>query len=119
MGPRFAERVTLNPTFDGSRDVGGADADMIIGDTLVDLKTSRQQRPCDRQDLWQLVGYVLLDYRGKRPVSALALDFVRRDKTFSWPLDDLLEMLAGSRQPVDSWRARFKDVTRVLARAAP
>ena len=115
--PRFAELVTLNPTFAGSGDVGGADADMIIGGTLVDLKTSRQRRPCDRQDLWQLAGYALLDYRGKRPISALALDFVRRDRTFSWPLDDLLAALANSRQPVSSWRNKFRNVTRNLSRA--
>ena len=39
-----ADRLTgphvLNPTFDGSADVGGADADLILDTTLIDIKST-------------------------------------------------------------------------------
>lgn len=52
----------LNPTFAGSRDVSGADADWIIGSTLWDCKVSRQRRPFREDYIQQALGYVLLDY---------------------------------------------------------
>lgn len=113
---RLAMSTTLNPTFTGSADVGGADADMIIGGTLVDFKTSRQRRPCDREQLWQLAGYVLLDYDGNHPIETVALDFVRHDHTVEWPVDVLVSSLAGSRQPITVWRAQFRDVAVALSR---
>ena len=41
MSERLAERHHLNPVFEGSIDVGGADADLIVDRTL---STSRRQR---------------------------------------------------------------------------
>lgn len=55
-----AERCVLNPTFgDASRLVGGADADLIVDDTLVDIKTYREPRVTG-DVLGQLVGYYTL-----------------------------------------------------------
>ncbi len=50
----------LNPTFGkGSKLVGGADADLIIDDLLIDIKTN-QSLKLERSDLSQLIGYYLL-----------------------------------------------------------
>lgn len=49
----------LNPTFGNfSRRVGGADADIIAGDRLLDLKTTSV--PTHTEDLRQLLGYLIL-----------------------------------------------------------
>ncbi len=54
------EVILLNPTFgDLSTLVGGADADLITGDMLVDFKTTRKNA-MNAADLDQLLGYFLL-----------------------------------------------------------
>ena len=58
----MAEPVRLNPTFgEASGMVGGADADFIAGDTLVDVKTTKNGR-FTRDHFNQLAGYCVLDY---------------------------------------------------------
>ena len=51
----------IGPTFDGSPDVGGADADLILDGTLIDFKSSSKCKLTSRI-LRQLIGYWLLDY---------------------------------------------------------
>ncbi len=54
------EAILLNPTFDlGSQVVGGADADLIMGDTLIDFKTVKEFS-LERRDFNQLLGYYVL-----------------------------------------------------------
>jgi hypothetical protein len=77
----FAKPVTLNPTFEGSTLVGGADADIIVDGALIDFKASRQARPVDREHLWQLLGYVLLDFEDVYNIHAIGFDFVRHNVT--------------------------------------
>lgn len=58
--------VWLNPTFGkASGMVGGADADFIAGDMLVDIKTTKNGQ-FTRGHFNQLVGYCVLDYLGKK-----------------------------------------------------
>ncbi len=54
------EEAYLNPNFgDASQIVGGADADVILDGTLIDIKTTK--KPTFGADYWrQLVGYLLL-----------------------------------------------------------
>jgi len=50
----------LNPTFgEGSHLVGGADADLLIDDTLIDIKTTAALK-LERYHFNQLIGYYLL-----------------------------------------------------------
>lgn len=50
----------LNPTFGGaSRLVGGADADLVLDDTLIDIKTTKYLE-LKRRDFDQLLGYYTL-----------------------------------------------------------
>lgn len=56
---------TLNPTFGtASRLVGGADADMIIDDTLIDIKTTKNLK-FQKAHYHQLIGYYILSKLGK------------------------------------------------------
>lgn len=55
--------LLLNPSFgDASRAVGGADADLIVGDMLVDIKTTKDDA-IKPEHLNQLLGYFLLARR--------------------------------------------------------
>lgn len=55
-----SQPLLLNPTFGRmSQAVGGADADLIAGDVLVEIKTTRHAR-MERDHVRQLIGYVAL-----------------------------------------------------------
>ena len=54
--------VHLNPTFPASHLIGGADANMILGDTLWDIRTTARRKPLDLDTVVQQIGYWLLDY---------------------------------------------------------
>src|SRR5207244_6201285 len=64
--------ATLNPKFDGSRDVGGADADLIVNRCLIDIKTGVRGE-VTRNILYQLIGYALLDYSDTHRINGLAI----------------------------------------------
>ncbi len=107
----FENHVILNPTFSGSQDVGGADADIIVGKTLIDFKcTANINASKIRDAALQLLGYVLLDYGGKYDISEIMV-YLPRHRT-SWrvslwqfvlPLADVVRtMTRGDVNPVDS-----------------
>lgn len=89
----------LNPTFgDASELVGGADADLIVDDLLVDIKTYRELRLTPEM-LRQLVGYyVLLALSGEasgRPfaferIQRLGIYFSRHGYLLELSVDDVL-----------------------------
>lgn len=65
--------LLLNPVFgESSRLVGGADADLIAGTTLIDVKT-RRRAVWTSQDFRQLLGYVILARNERRARRAAPL----------------------------------------------
>jgi hypothetical protein len=78
-----AHTLVLNPTFgESSSLVGGADADLITGDLLVDFKTTKQPE-MSADDLDQLLGYFLFARRQRTidrrfpPINKLGFYFSR------------------------------------------
>lgn len=73
-----SESLVLNPYFgEASRLVGGADADFIAGDLLVDVKTTKSAAVAG-EALDQLFGYFLLSRRaGFPPIQRVGLYFSR------------------------------------------
>jgi hypothetical protein len=84
----------LNPTFKGSGDVGGADADLIVDGCLIDIKTSISPT-IESEWLRQIVGYALLDYDDERQITSLGIYMARQGRLFTWPLAYLLVQLTG------------------------
>ena len=77
----------LNPTFKGSLDVDGADADIIVDKMLIDFKcTSEVDAKKLRSAALQLLGYVLLDYDGEYAISDLVVYFPRQRSSWRAPL---------------------------------
>src|SRR5262249_2681307 len=79
----------LNPTFAGSLDVGGADADLIVNGCLIDIKSSKLPG-IDPLDLRQLVGYVLLDYDDEYHMQSVGIYKARYGMLVTWPLEQFL-----------------------------
>jgi len=80
-----------NPSFLGSPAVGGADADLAIGDVLVDLKTREEiTNPWLRDTLFQMLGYTLLDLNDSLGIRRVGILLPRQPYFAVWNLDDLL-----------------------------
>lgn len=91
------EICVLNPTFDiASALVGGADADLVIDNTLIDVKTTKNLR-LDRDQFNQLVGYYIL-HRLDEPlqfadgiiIDNLGIYFSRHGVLFTVPITTIL-----------------------------
>lgn len=95
----------LNPTFAGSLDIGGADADMVVDGCLIDIKTSIS--PLIKADyLFQLAGYLLLDYTDELRMNAVGIYMARQGLLFKWSINEFLRELTGDEQ------ASLKDLRR-------
>ncbi len=102
----------LNPDFEQSKALGGADADVIAGSTLLDWKTAAS-RPTGRHDLWQLVGYALADTPNAYGIDTVGISAVRWRRRVCWPLADLLADLSGGRaRDVARLRVQFAELLR-------
>lgn len=116
--PHLRGPYVLGPTFDGSA-LCAADADVIAGGLLLDLKTElggKVKRPGGRADylrignLRQIIGYLLFDRSDAHGIDRVGIYSARFGHLVIWPVAEVLEALAG--KPVDladvreqTWRA--------------
>lgn len=85
------EQFEPNPVFAGSELVGGADADWLIGDALIDCKVyNKLTVPTLRGFLRQLLGYVMLDLNDSLGIRRVGVWLPRQGLTKLWSLDRLL-----------------------------
>jgi|SRR5882724_8531034 len=89
------EALWLNPNFaDQSTRVGGADADIIMGDLLLDLKVVTKCSP--RRDLRQLIGYLLLARAAVRDdptfptIARIGVYYARHGHLWTVPASDFI-----------------------------
>ena len=92
-------RVVLNPVFGGSRtiEVGGAEGDLIVDGCLIEIKATTRPQP-QGEFLYQLLGYVLLDYDDEFHIDAIGVYLARQRTLLRWPLSALLPMATGRGQ---------------------
>lgn len=80
-----------NPGFAGSELVGGADADWILGDTLIDCKVYNRLSVSElRGFLLQLLGYVMLDLDDRFGIRQVGIWLPRQGLMPTWSLTRLL-----------------------------
>lgn len=101
--------VAANPTFAGSRDVGGADADIIIGSTLIEVKTTKSVT-ARKEWIYQLLGYLLLDYDNAFELDGAGFYASRVPDLIVWPVDELLSMLGAGSTTLEELRQDFRGV---------
>lgn len=94
----LASPATLNPTFAGSLDVGGADADFVVGGCLVDIKTTVNSR-VETEWLRQLLGYALLDYDDEHAIRSVGLYLARQRAWLRWGVDEVLAEASSGAHP--------------------
>lgn len=86
--------VTPGPTFTGSRAVGGADADLIIGSCVVEIKATRAP-DLRLRDAQQVIGYALLDFDDTYGLAQVAVLSARYGRLIVWDLEELLDQAGG------------------------
>ena len=102
----------MNPTFEGSRDVGGANGDLIVNGCLWDIKTTLNKR-AKGVWLYQLLGYVLLDYRDEHEIDHVGFLFPRQAASVCWNLQNLANELSGIQEvPITDMRQEICNLLR-------
>jgi hypothetical protein len=81
----------IGRTFDGSSDVGGADADLILDGVLIDFKSSLKCK-LTSVILRQLIGYWLLDYSDSYALKRVAVYFTRYEAFWAMDISELLHL---------------------------
>lgn len=102
--PRRA--VACGAEFAGSADIGGADADFILDGLLLDCKATRMPSKLGRDEIYQLAGYLLLDYPDEFRIRRVGLYLSRQGGLVSWDVEEFLRML-GCVEPLPSLRDRL------------
>jgi hypothetical protein len=79
----------------GSTHLDSANADMVIGDLLLELRIST--RPAlHREWLYQLLGAVLLDLADEFKIRTAGFYLPRQDALVTWPAEELVSTAAGN-----------------------
>jgi hypothetical protein len=102
-------RWTIGPTFTGSELVK-ADADLIAAGLLVELKTTAKRLSLGVVDLFQVIGYVLLDFDDEFGIDTVGIFSARYAYLVTWSLGSLLDELAGHPVSLAVARAQFRDL---------
>jgi hypothetical protein len=102
-----ADARVCGPTFQGSGDLGGADADFILGGLLLDCKAAIQPRRLGRDEIYQLAGYLLLDYDDQYGIDRVGLYLSRQGALIAWSVPDFLHRL-GAARPVTELRRQLR-----------
>ncbi|MEU7068307.1 hypothetical protein [Streptomyces sp. NPDC046161] len=102
-----ASARVCGPVFTGSSDIGGADADYILDGLLLDCKATKDPRRLGREEIYQLAGYLLLDYDDQFGIHQVGLYLSRQAGLITWNAADFLRRL-GASAPQPQLRARFR-----------
>jgi hypothetical protein len=102
-----AEDKLCGPVFAGSADLGGADADFILSGLLLDCKATRHPRALGRDELYQLAGYLLLDYDDVYGINRVGIYLSRQGGMITWSVDEFLHSL-GARTSLNNLRTLLK-----------
>jgi hypothetical protein len=97
----------IGPVFTGSQIMPG-DADLIASGLLIELKTTTKKPSLAVTDLWQMLGYVFMDYADEFALTDVALFSARYGYLAQWNLGTLLPQLAGQPATTEGLRAEFR-----------
>ncbi|GAA5707661.1 UvrD-helicase domain-containing protein [Streptomyces avermitilis] len=112
------EQRVCGPVFAGSADLGGADADFIVGGLLIDCKATTRPHTINRSAVQQLAGYLLLDYDNVYGIDRVGLYLSRQGTLITWNVPWFLDAL-GARVPLPQLRALLRDHLRQAKRSTP
>ena len=118
--------IRSGPASDGSFALS-ADADIVVGDTLLEVKTAIGRLGRDgarhvqllRTDLFQLVGYLLCGLPGTEDVRRVAYYNARFGYLRCWDAEELLNDMTMYPVTLEQARADFQAMLRFVTRCSP
>jgi hypothetical protein len=69
--------LAIDPSFALSGAVGGADADVIADGILIDFKTGKGRSLVSAKEIYQLIGYALLDIDDRYKITGVGIHALR------------------------------------------
>jgi hypothetical protein len=114
-----ANVLTIDPTFALGGAVGGADADVIADGILIDFKTGKGRSLVGAKEIYQVIGYALLDIDDRYNITGVGIHALRWRTRWTAALDDLLLRLSGVQRNLEDWRATFAAALGVDERQSP
>lgn len=109
LGWLVGQEVLCGPEFAGSTHIGGADADWVYDGDLIDCKSTVAPDRLGRRELYQLAGYVLLDFDDRYKIRCVRLYLSRQGALLTWHLPEYLRLL-GARGTLRDLRAALQDL---------
>jgi hypothetical protein len=106
---RQFELALPGPTFAGSDLIGGADADLLVDDLLLDFKSTHDATTIVRKDVYQLAGYVLLDFPDELQIRRVGVYWTRHGVLRTLSTNTFFELL-GAQKPIDQLRSDLRSV---------
>jgi hypothetical protein len=85
-----------------------ADADLIAAGLLIDLKTTSAKPSLGIQEVFQVIGYALLDFDNIYEVAEVGIFSARYAYLSAWRIDELLNELAGCPVSLPTTREEFR-----------
>jgi hypothetical protein len=120
--PNLTGPFSLGPTFDLSK-LGptqriAAEADLVAGGLLIDIKTTLAPknkvglRPdvLKADNVHQLLGYALLDYSNQYNIDRLGIFSARYGKLTEWPLERVTSLMSGGKFDFTAARQEVWDI---------
>jgi hypothetical protein len=103
--------VSQTPSFAGSSLIGGGDGDFMAEDCLWEVKASKHPKLCGDW-LYQLLGYVLLDFQDEHQIRAVGIYMARQGQRFQWTVEELLDALTpeAARRPAMPFEVRLANL---------
>ncbi len=92
-----------NPTFAGSYYVGGADAQLVSGTTIYDVRTTLKGKPATLNNFYQQIAYLLLDFDDTYRIDTLAWYYSRQRALFVYPVAEIVPDVSGLRRQLLSF----------------
>ncbi len=103
---RHSKHAITRPTFAGGFGVG----DLLLGDTLVDVKLTHDPESGLARCVRQIVSYALADSDDEYGIASIGVYHAREAHLATWPLDRALKVIATSPMSITALRSRFAEV---------
>lgn len=94
----LGEKIKSNVSFPLSRNLGGADCQIIAGKMLLDVRVSAKRRPFTLENWHQQLSYLLLDTEDVHQIRQLVWFYPRQRTLISYPVNSLFKDLQQLRQ---------------------
>ncbi|MFQ4143303.1 hypothetical protein [Chlorogloeopsis sp. ULAP02] len=91
-------KIICNGSFSLSELIGGADYQILVGNTLVDIRTTAKRRPCTLENFYQQISYCLLDSDDIYKINQLVWFYSRQQSAFCYPTSKLFRDIKATRE---------------------